>query len=84
MEAEQEGNLDFAGREVVLRANLAEVDADRCVWSSMRFLMNGPRHPLVGETVFLIDGKRGGCMGRVEELNGWMARVRLLHDPSQA
>jgi kynureninase len=78
MEAEDQRKLDFAEREVVLRANLDEVDADRCVWTSMRFLMNGPRHPRVGESVFLIDGERGGTMGLVVELNGWMARVRLL------
>jgi hypothetical protein len=82
MESQEQRNLDFADREVVLRANLDEVDADRCVWTSMRFLMNGPRHPRVGESVFLIDGGRGGSMGRVVELNGWMARVQLL--PEQA
>jgi hypothetical protein len=82
MEAEEQRKLDFAEREVVLRANLDEVDTDRCVWTSMRFLMNGPRHPRVGESVFLIDGGRGGSMGRVVELNGWMARVQLL--PEQA
>ena len=85
MEAGSERNLDFGEREVVLRANLDEVDAERCVWTSMRFLMRGPRHPVVGETVFLIDGRRGGSMGRVEELNGWMARIRLLPErPSTA
>jgi kynureninase len=83
MEAgKQQQQLDFAEREVVLRANLDEVDADRCVWASMRFLMNGPRHPRLGELVFLIDGARGGSMGSVVELNGWMTRVRLL--PEQA
>jgi kynureninase len=83
MDAGQERKLDFAEREVVLRANLDEADADRCVWTSMRFFMRGPRHPRVGELVFVIDTKSGGCMGRVEELNGWMARVRLLpeHPP---
>ncbi len=84
MEAGEQGTLDFAEREVVLRANLDEVDEDQCVWSSMRFLMNGPRHPRVGEPVYLIDGARGGSMGRVIELNGWMARVRLLPDSFQA
>ena len=48
----------------------------------MRFIMEGPRHPRVGEDVFLIDREGGGCLGRVEELNGWMARVRLLPEPS--
>ena len=84
MEAEEHGRLDFAEREVVLRANLDEADADRCVWASMRFLVNGPRHPRVGETVFLIDGARGGSMGLVVELNGWMARVSLLPGSPQA
>ncbi len=83
MEAREQHPLDFAAREVVLRANLDEVDADRCVWASMRFLMNGPRHPRVGELVFLIDGARGGSMGSVVELNGWMARVRLLPERTQ-
>jgi kynureninase len=83
MEAEEQHQLDFAEREVVLRANLDDVDADRCVWASMRFLVNGPRHPRVGELVFLIDGARGGSIGSVVELNGWMARVRLLPEQSQ-
>jgi hypothetical protein len=78
MEVHEHGKLDFAEREVVLRANLDEVDSDRCVWASMRFLVNGPRHPQVGELVFLIDGTRGGSMASVVELNGWMARVQLL------
>jgi hypothetical protein len=83
MDVGKERKLDFDEREVVLRANLDEADADRCVWTSMRFFMRGPRHPRVGELVFVIDTKSGGCMGRVEELNGWMARVRLLpeHPP---
>ncbi len=82
MEGGKERKLDFAEREVVLRADLDEADADRCVWTSMRFFMRGPRHPRVGELVFVIDSKSGGCMGRVEELNGWMARVRLLPEQS--
>ena len=82
MDSAQERKLDFAEREVVLRANLDEADADRCVWTSMRFFMRGPRHPRVGELVFVIDSRSGGCMGRVVELNGWMARVRLLPEQS--
>jgi len=83
-QAHAEGRLDFAEREVVLRANLDEVDADGCVWASMRFLLNGPRHPRVGELVFLIDGARGGSMASVVELNGWLARARLLPEQPQA
>ena len=77
---DEQRKLDFAAREVVLRANLAEADADGCVWASMRFLMDGPRHPRAGELVFLIDANGGGSMGSVVELNGWMARVRVLDD----
>ena len=84
MGAGEQEPLDFAAREVVLRANLDEVDADRCVWASMRFLMDGPRHPRVGELVFLIDGANGGRMGSVVELNGWLARVHLLPDRTEA
>jgi kynureninase len=76
----EQRNLDFAEREVVLRANLDEADADRCVWASMRFLQHGPRHPRIGESVFLMDNKGGGSLGQVVELNGWLARVRLLSD----
>jgi len=68
--------LDFAGREVVLRASLDELDDERCVWTPVRFIMNGPRHPRVGETVFLIDRRGRGCPGEVVALKGWMARVR--------
>jgi hypothetical protein len=76
--AGEQRKLDFADREVVLRANLAEADDDRCVWTSMRFIMGGPRHPRVGESVYLIDLDGGSCLGRVVELTGWLARVRLL------
>jgi hypothetical protein len=79
---DQRQDFDFVEREVVLRADLEETDDDRCVWTSMRFIMEGPRHPRVGEDVFLMDRDGGGCLGRLEELNGWMARVRLLPEPS--
>jgi hypothetical protein len=74
----EQRKLDFAKREVVLRANFGEADDDRCVWTSMRFIMDGPRHPRVGESVYLIDREGASCMGHVVELNGWLARVRLL------
>jgi hypothetical protein len=74
--------FNFAEREVVLRADFQDQDDDRCVWTSMRFILEGPRHPRVGEDVFLIDREGGGRLGRVEELNGWMARVRLHAGPS--
>jgi hypothetical protein len=68
--------LEFSEREVVLRASLDELDDDDCVWTPLRFIMRGPRHPDVGESVFLIDRKGRGCLGQVVEINGWMARVR--------
>jgi hypothetical protein len=77
LEASEHHKLDFAKREVVLRATLGEADDDGCLWTSMRFLMNGPRHPVVGEQVYLIDRDGGSAMGHVVELNGWLARVRL-------
>ena len=78
LEAAEHRKLDFADREVVLRANLEEADGDRCVWTSVRFLMGGPRHPIVGESVYLIDRDGGSSLGRVVELTGWLARVQLL------
>ena len=70
------GQLDFGEREVVLRADLAERDDDDCVWTSMRFLMDGPRPPRPGETVVLVDVAGGSCMGRVVAVVGWEACVR--------
>jgi hypothetical protein len=75
MEEERE-NLDFADREVVLRASFDELDDDCCVWTPVRFIMRGPRHPRPGESVFLIDRGGKACLGEVVEVNGWMARVR--------
>jgi hypothetical protein len=81
-----QAGLDFAQREVVLRASFDEADSERRVWTSMRFILDGPRHPRVGEQVFLIDrDDGGGCLGMVEELNGWQALIRLLPpDPTAA
>ena len=74
---DERSKLDFGNREVVLRADLDEAGEDRCLWASMRFLVRGPRHPRVGEDVYLIDRRGRGCMARVEELKGWLARVRI-------
>ncbi len=70
------GELDFGEREVVLRADLAERDEDECIWTSVRFLMRGPRPPRPGEAVMLVDVAGGSCMGRVVAVAGWEARVR--------
>jgi hypothetical protein len=73
---EDERIIDFGDREVVLRADFDQLDDERCVWPSIRFMLRGPRHPREGEWVYLPDARRRGCMGRVETLNGWSARVR--------
>jgi hypothetical protein len=68
--------LEFGEREVVLRADLDERDDEDCVWTSMRFLMQGPRPPRPGEMVVLVDTGGGSCVGRVMSVAGWEARVR--------
>jgi hypothetical protein len=45
----------------------------------VRFIVDGPRPPRVGESVYLIDRDGDGSLGLVVELTGWLARVRLLH-----
>lgn len=73
---QEDRTFDFSEREVVLRADFNELDEESCVWTSMRFMLKGPRHPREGEWVFLLDSHGRGCMGRIEELNGWTAKVR--------
>lgn len=74
---EQAGReFDFRKREVVLRADLGDRDENDCVWTSVRFLMRGPRPPQPGERVLLVDVGGGSCFGRVTELSGWEACVR--------
>jgi hypothetical protein len=38
--------------------------------------MNGPRMPREGEWVYLLDAKGNGCMGQIDSISGWMARVK--------
>jgi hypothetical protein len=74
-----EGNepqLDFEDREIVLRADFDSLDEDRCIWASIRFLMNGPRAPREGEWVYLINKADEGCLGQIESVSGWTACVR--------
>ena len=66
--------LDFAEREVVLRAGFDEVDDEGGLWVSFRFL-RGPRPPRVGETIYLVEPGGRGCLARVQSVNGWVARV---------
>jgi hypothetical protein len=72
----EERALEFGEREIVLRADFSNLD-DECVWTPMRFMMDGPRHPREGEWVYLLDDTGRGCLGQVEAVNGWSARVRL-------
>jgi hypothetical protein len=76
MAGEDERIVDFGEREVVLRADFDQLDDEQCVWTSMRFMLKGPRHPREGEWVYLLDNRGRGCMGQVETLNGWSARIR--------
>lgn len=68
--------LDFSKREVALRADLGERDDDDCIWTSVRFLMHGPRPPRPGESVMLVDVEGGSCLGRVVSMAGWEACIR--------
>ena len=69
--------LNFTDREVVLRADLSALDDLDCVWTPTRFLMSGPRAPMPGERVVLVDiNGAGTCLGRVVSVAGWEACVR--------
>jgi hypothetical protein len=74
--ATDDHELDFREREIVLRADFDSLDDDRCVWVSLRFIMQGPRAPREGEWVYLLDKRGDGCLGKVEAINGWEACVR--------
>ena len=74
--SEEERKLDFSEREIALRADFNQLDDVGYVTTSLRFVMKGPRHPREGEWVFLLDDHGRGCLGCVEEVSGWMARVR--------
>ncbi|HZO58684.1 MAG TPA: hypothetical protein VFB51_03235 [Solirubrobacterales bacterium] len=75
-EATRETELDFGQREVVLRADLDRQGAGDCIWTSVRFLMHGPRSPRPGEVVVLVDVEDGTCLGRVVSVAGWEVCVR--------
>ena len=69
--------FNFGDREVVLRADLSCFDEADCVWTSVRFLLRGPRTPDPGERVLLVDpDDRSTCVGQVISVNGWEACVR--------
>jgi hypothetical protein len=74
--ATEDRHLDFDKREIVLRADFSELDEDDCVFASTRFLLQGPRPPRKGEWVYLLDPRGDGCLGQVESISGWTARIR--------
>lgn len=74
--ASEDRRLEFDQREIVLRADFTELDDERCLSASIRFILQGPRPPREGEWVYLLDSHGDGCLGQIESLNGWTARIR--------
>jgi hypothetical protein len=72
----EDRELQFREREIVLRADFSALDYEQCLDLSVRFIMEGPRAPRAGEWVYLLDDRGCGCMGCVESVDGWIARVR--------
>ena len=68
--------LEFEEREIVLRVDFTNLDDERCVEASLRFLISGPRSPQEGEWVYLLDHQGNGCLGQIDSISGWMARVK--------
>jgi hypothetical protein len=67
--------IDFRTRELVLRADFDLLDDDGCSWISLRFVQ-GLRAPEEGETVYLLDGRGRGCVGKVKHVEGHYACVK--------
>ena len=62
-------------REVVLKVDFDLLHDDGCAWISARF-HRGPRLPDPGELVYLMDAEGRGCVGLVEDRDGWYVCVR--------
>jgi hypothetical protein len=62
-------------REYVLRVDFDLLDDDGCSWVSSRF-MRGPRRPEPGEVVYLLGANGCGCVGTVENVEGWYLCIR--------
>jgi hypothetical protein len=73
-----ERQLDgLVAREVVLRADFQLLDDDGCTWISMRFRRNSDADPpRAGDLVYLLDGEGCGCVGRVQQVEGWYVCIR--------
>lgn len=64
-------------REAVLRVDFDLIDDAGCSWISLRFHRNSTSAaPRTGDRVYLLDGKGGGCVGRVQQVEGWYVCVR--------
>jgi hypothetical protein len=69
-----EANPTFEQREIAVRVDFGDRDDEGRIWASLRFML-GPRPPMPGDTVFLADDAGHSCMGLVEDVRGWVARV---------
>jgi hypothetical protein len=67
---------EFEDREIALRVDFDEVDDDGCIRAPLRFML-GPRHAIEGDTLFLADRRGNSCIGTIESLAGWTARIEL-------
>ena len=74
MVAQGDLRIDYQTRELVLRADFDLLDDEGCTWISLRFVQN-LRAPEAGETVYLLDGRGRGCVGKVRQVEGHYACV---------
>ena len=61
---------DFRTHQVVLRVDFDLMDDEGRFRASTRF-QKGPGAPEPGDVVYLMDGEGHGCVGQVEEVDGW-------------
>jgi hypothetical protein len=66
---------DFRTHQVVLRVDFDLLSDDGLLRASMRF-QKGAEPPAAGDAVYLMDGEGHGCVGRVEDVDGWYVHVR--------
>jgi hypothetical protein len=66
---------DFRTHQVVLRTDFDLLDEDGRARISMRF-QKGSGTPPVGDLVYLLDGLGRGCVGEVDDVDGWYVYVR--------
>jgi hypothetical protein len=68
---------DALAREMVLRVDFELVDDDGSIRVSTRFHQGSAASPpRPGDLVYLLDGSGGGCVARVESVDGWYVCVR--------